>query len=326
VKIFAFDEIKNGLAGKRGVYWILNLENGNRYIGRGYIASRWSRHRRELIANIHWNLHLQSAFNKYGKDNFVFMFYHEESDDKIAYEIEKLQIAYHRQSSLYEVYNSKGDDPDNPRLGTKWSQEEYKKRKESGFSGQPFKLISPEGQIIEGKNLKEFCRNNNLLYNCINRVAWRKRYQYRGWRYYGETHPEYACPIQEYLRLVKPTKFQNYSKARKGKTLSEEHKQKMREIMTGRQFSPEWKQNISISAKKRGITEQFRRQAKKNGMKKAQSLYLYNQLEDKIYFCPSKEELIRKFGLKYKSLALTNLSRSKTNKYQIWRLCSPLKV
>jgi len=58
---------------KSGIYEILNLENNKRYIGQSVnITSRWSQHRSSLRKGIHGNTYLQSSWNKYGEQAFVF--------------------------------------------------------------------------------------------------------------------------------------------------------------------------------------------------------------------------------------------------------------
>jgi len=60
-----------------GIYLIINLVNDKKYVGstgssRGF-NKRWEDHKRELKGNYHRNPHLQSAYNKYGKQNFEFI-------------------------------------------------------------------------------------------------------------------------------------------------------------------------------------------------------------------------------------------------------------
>lgn len=56
-----------------GIYQILNLVNGKRYVGSAVnIRARWSSHRHLLRCGKHHSDHLQSAWNKYGEDSFEF--------------------------------------------------------------------------------------------------------------------------------------------------------------------------------------------------------------------------------------------------------------
>lgn len=56
-----------------GIYVIRNKMNGKCYIGQSSdIESRWKHHVNDLKSNCHHNQKLQNAWNKYGKDNFIF--------------------------------------------------------------------------------------------------------------------------------------------------------------------------------------------------------------------------------------------------------------
>ena len=56
-----------------GIYQILNLANGKRYIGSAVnFKQRWKKHRTELRGNRHHAPHLQYSWNKYGEENFKF--------------------------------------------------------------------------------------------------------------------------------------------------------------------------------------------------------------------------------------------------------------
>lgn len=59
---------------KSCIYQILNVINNKFYIGHTIDYDiRWWEHERKLKANSHDNFHLQSAWNKYGKDVFEFI-------------------------------------------------------------------------------------------------------------------------------------------------------------------------------------------------------------------------------------------------------------
>lgn len=56
------------------IYKITNKVNGKVYIGQTYnVDYRWLHHKSDLNHNRHHNVHLQSAWNKYGSDNFDFV-------------------------------------------------------------------------------------------------------------------------------------------------------------------------------------------------------------------------------------------------------------
>ncbi|HEY8804618.1 MAG TPA: NUMOD3 domain-containing DNA-binding protein, partial [Clostridium sp.] len=58
---------------KMGIYKIGNIVNGKYYIGSATIIDdRWRRHIGTLMNDNHDNSYLQRAWNKYGKDNFIF--------------------------------------------------------------------------------------------------------------------------------------------------------------------------------------------------------------------------------------------------------------
>lgn len=59
-----------------GLYKIINKINSKFYIGSSdNIERRFGRHLLDLLKNRHDNIHLQNAWNKYGKDNFNFQIY-----------------------------------------------------------------------------------------------------------------------------------------------------------------------------------------------------------------------------------------------------------
>lgn len=68
----------------QGIYSITNSINGKRYIGQSNdILKRWRNHISKLNNGKHKNSHLQRAWLKYGKDNFVFEILEEYNNDVI---------------------------------------------------------------------------------------------------------------------------------------------------------------------------------------------------------------------------------------------------
>ena len=83
-----------------GIYCIENLVNGKKYIGQSNnVYKRWKAHIKELDNNYHCNSYLQKAWNKHGKENFLFNILEtcqeNELNEKEIYYIDK-----------YSTYNS----------------------------------------------------------------------------------------------------------------------------------------------------------------------------------------------------------------------------
>ena len=58
---------------KTGVYQIRNIINNHCYVGSTInFNSRWEQHKAKLNKQKHHSKHLQNAWNKYEKDNFIF--------------------------------------------------------------------------------------------------------------------------------------------------------------------------------------------------------------------------------------------------------------
>lgn len=86
---------------KTGIYVIENLLDKKKYIGSAKnIDKRWYQHKYTLNKNMHDNSYLQNAWNKYGKNNFMFYIL-EEVKLEILIEREQYYI------NLYNVYDKK---------------------------------------------------------------------------------------------------------------------------------------------------------------------------------------------------------------------------
>lgn len=44
-----------------------------------------------------------------------------------------------------------------------------------------YRLVSPQGEVFEGKNLSEFCRQNDLLQGCMSNVLSGRKKHHKGW-------------------------------------------------------------------------------------------------------------------------------------------------
>jgi len=89
------------------VYQIVNTFNGIKYIGSSSkIAQRFGVHKSDLTKNIHDNIHLQNAWNKYGEAAFRFdiIQYCNSGEDALAIENELLEL-YDNWGQWDEIYN-----------------------------------------------------------------------------------------------------------------------------------------------------------------------------------------------------------------------------
>lgn len=77
---------------KSGIYLIVNLENGKRYVGSSReIYGRLHDHLCNLKKNVAHNAHLQAAWNKYGENSFIWSIL-EYCDENIRFEREQYYI------------------------------------------------------------------------------------------------------------------------------------------------------------------------------------------------------------------------------------------
>ena len=120
---FPFEAHENVSNYRSGIYAIVNLANNKLYIGSAVkLSTRQSQHLSDLNFGKHKNRHLQSSFNKYGKDYFVFKVV-EYCETKDLIEREQFWInQFDFDTQLYNLNPIAGS-----RLGTKWSDETRKK-------------------------------------------------------------------------------------------------------------------------------------------------------------------------------------------------------
>lgn len=90
---------------KSGIYRILNLANNMCYVGSAVrISYRWKNHRIELRLDRHTNRYLQSAWNKYGEDNFEFEIL-EHCENNRLIELEQFWMDYYQSANREFGYN-----------------------------------------------------------------------------------------------------------------------------------------------------------------------------------------------------------------------------
>ena len=122
-------ELGRGITKISGIYKIINKIDGKYYVGSSQdINKRWNSHLNELNRDNHWNIHLQRAWNKYGKNSFDFTIYNECSvNDLFECEQSELNICKMDVNSCYNI----NFDAYSPMRGRKHTIESKLKMKES---------------------------------------------------------------------------------------------------------------------------------------------------------------------------------------------------
>ena len=134
-----------------GIYVIQNTINNHIYIGSSInLKQRFSQHKSTLRNNTHKNKHLQSAWNKYGEENFEFIIIEHTSNIKKVLNRENIHIRlYKPEYNNIQVNNDE-----------KFFHSEETKKK------------------IGEKSKQKFINNPNLLFNFIEsrkgKPAWNK--------------------------------------------------------------------------------------------------------------------------------------------------------
>lgn len=138
---------------KSGVYMIINLRNGKRYIGSSKdIYNRLHEHLHNLVNNKAHNRHLQSAWNKYGEDNFIWT----------VLEFCDEQIRFEREQYFITCFSPEYNKSDNVIANIGCSPSEETRLKISNTLKQGYK----EGRILGYKN--EDKKTITYIYNIKN--------------------------------------------------------------------------------------------------------------------------------------------------------------
>lgn len=136
-----------------GIYCIINIKNSKRYIGSSKnIRQRLWSHRSKLRKNKHDNAHLQSAWNKYGEQNFDYYIL-EKCEEKMLLEREQWYIDTFRPE--YNINQETQRPPCTKESRIKQSETRKKLYKE-GRLKPTFKHIATYVYDLEGNFLKEY--------------------------------------------------------------------------------------------------------------------------------------------------------------------------
>ena len=203
-----------------GIYKIINKINGKYYVGSstGILGckGRWAEHRCCLKYNNHGNGHLQSAWNKYGKDSFVFQIIEEVPFDLLV-EVEQryLDIAKSEPEKTYNLvfsaesprdFNQYGLDK-NPRMLGKHHSLQTIERMRLAASGRIIPLRQREKirQSLLGEKSPRFKRIPGDLKNLLIEF-----YKSNGWLALRRKGLEFGIKKGRIDRLVAEIKRQLY--------------------------------------------------------------------------------------------------------------------
>jgi group I intron endonuclease len=187
------------LLSKTGIYSIVNTVRGKFYIGSasrvdlnkpsacGFYA-RWYEHVNDLNNNTHGSEYLQRSWNKYGAKAFKFQILEFVEPEKCI-EVEQTYLDLFPEGDRDLVYNTCFIAGGAFNLGRKCSEETKKKRSIS--RARSFKVVSPEGLVIEGINLKKFCADNSLGFPTMSKITNGKAFHHKGWTATIEAHELY---------------------------------------------------------------------------------------------------------------------------------------
>lgn len=230
-----------------GIYCIINEVNGKMYIGQSIqLKERERQHFNILKRNCHDNFYLQSAFNKYGKENFkwkilkyckekdlvkweqCFMNYYNTTNPNCGY-----NLALRADSSRLSEETKRKIGIANK--GRKHTEESKRKMSETrkGFKHTE----ETRKKMSKAQKKRSFKQTERLrLFNIGNK------------RWLGRKHT--------------PEELEKMSIAQKGKIVSEETKKKMSESQKGKKIPEETKTKISKSLKGRKFSEESKQRMK----------------------------------------------------------------
>jgi len=150
-----------------GIYKILNNFNNKFYIGSAIsIYNRFTQHKRLLRNNSHFNLHLQSSWNKYKEDSFSFIIL-EECLEGLLCQREEFWINHLKANNTKFGYNKRIDCTTN--LGIKASKETKEKLRISHLGYKRSQEVIEKIKQSRYKKICQFDQDGNYVktYNSI---------------------------------------------------------------------------------------------------------------------------------------------------------------
>lgn len=172
-----------------GIYMLINTLNGKRYVGSSInIRKRLWIHRSLLRHNKHENPHLQTAWNKYGEDNFEYSIL-EKCDESKRFDREQFYV-----NTLSPEYNICIDIINNPPATIETREKQSRTRKKLIAEGKinisnnkPVFVYYKNGTFIgEWESIRKASKDLNISYSSACRLIQGKDFQCKGYKFFEE--------------------------------------------------------------------------------------------------------------------------------------------
>jgi len=226
-------EIIENTNSQSGIYCIYNIVSGKQYIGSAINFSQRIRNHKSQLSKIkHHNAHMQSAWNNYGDDSFIFLIVEYCSIENLIKREQFWLEQFDFSKQLYNICPTAGS-----HLGMKRSDKSRKKMSES-----------QKGRVVSEKTRLKLSEANNGRKHTEEHK--RKCSEARIGRKCTEETRKKISEANKGRVMSEETKLK-LLEANKGRKLTEEHKNKLSQLRKGRKFSEEHKRKMSESAKKR---------------------------------------------------------------------------
>lgn len=204
-----------------GVYMILNLMDGSRYVGssKQRLGLRWSQHKCCLRHGQHGNPLLQQAWDRYGEESFRFVVLECPPEaDRIAREQVWFDLFRTQQIPLYNIAPNAANHGDMrmPLEHVERMKELLRGKKHNvspegrarilaavrrprpdvseRFAKDWPALAGPDGTIYHIHNLLAFCKERGLNMSALRKVALGKRPSHKGFR--AALQPDVPHPVR----------------------------------------------------------------------------------------------------------------------------------
>lgn len=211
-----------------GIYSITNTINGNRYIGSTCTSfiKRWTDHRSRLRRNVHYNPHLQHAWNYYGSDVFVF---------EILETIELQSLVLEREQYWLDKFRAEGTLYNHLQFAANWVGHHHTDETKKKISLAKVGLIHPDSVRLQmsashkGKTLTDEHKKNISLAKSGIPISEEAR-QNRLGKNKGEKHYNYGKARSEEVK-------RRISESQIGILKSDEHRKKLSASKIGKPWS-----------------------------------------------------------------------------------------